>query len=542
MNISYNWLKKYIKITETPDELSAILTDIGLEVESIDEVESIKGGLKGIFIGKVMECKPHPDSDHLNLTKVDVGQGELLSIVCGAANVAANQKVVVATVGTKLYDGDKEFEIKKAKIRGEASFGMICAEDEIGIGTSHDGIMVLPNNAVIGMPAAEYFNVTSDYVFTIGLTPNRIDAASHVGVARDLSVYFSNHGKRTYTLPDISNFKIDEKSNPLQVTVLDNEGAMRYAGITIEGVTVTESPEWLKKKMIAIGLNPINNVVDITNFVLQELGLPLHAFDLDQIAGNQLIVKTLPQNTTFTTLDGIDRKLNTTDLMICNRDEGMCIAGVFGGIKSGVTLATTRLFIESAWFNPVRIRKTARFHGLSTDASFRFERGTDPNMVPIALKRAAMLIKEIAGGKITSDIFDIYPTPASNFEVDFDVTYFHKFAGKAIPVEIIRTIITALEIGIEEKSETKWKLSVPPYRVDVQRQADISEEILRIYGYNNIEIPEHLTASITASPKPNPEALQDKISDMLVASGYFEMMNNSITKANYFEQFTYFED
>jgi phenylalanyl-tRNA synthetase beta chain len=542
MNISYNWLKEYIKLSETPEELSEILTGIGLEVESVDEVESIKGGLKGIVIGKVVECQKHPNSDHLSITKVDVGQPELLPIVCGASNVAAGQKVVVATVGTKLYSDGKEFEIKKAKIRGEESMGMICAEDEIGVGKSHDGIMVLPSDAVIGKPAAEFFNLTSDYVFSIGLTPNRVDAASHIGVARDLAAYFSTRGGRNYKTPDISKFAIDETTNPITVTIDDKDGCFRYAGLTIEGIKIAESPKWLKDRLISIGLNPINNVVDITNFVLHELGQPLHAFDLDEIKGNKVIVKSQAQGTKFQTLDGIERTLNANDLMICNAAEGMCMAGVFGGISSGVKETTTRIFIESAWFNPVRVRKTARFHGLSTDSSFRFERGTDPNMVPVALKRAAMLVKEIAGGKITSSIIDVYPKPATEFEVEFDCNRFHVFAGKEIPVETMRTILKALEIKIEEKDANIWKLSIPPYRVDVQRQADVSEDILRIYGYNNIEVHGQMLSSITSSPKPNPETLQDKISDLLAASGYFEMMNNSITKAGYFEQYKTFDD
>ncbi len=542
MNISYHWLKEYIKITETPDELSAILTGIGLEVESVDEVESIKGGLKGVVIGKVVECHKHPNSDHLSLTKVDVGLPDLLPIVCGAQNVAAGQKVVVATVGTKLYADGKEFEIKKAKIRGEESMGMICAEDEIGVGKSHDGIMVLPENSVIGMPAAEFFNLSSDYVFSIGLTPNRVDAASHLGVARDLAAYFSTRGGRAFMSPDISNFSVDETTNPITVTINDTDGCYRYAGLTIEGIKIGESPKWLKDKLMAIGLNPINNVVDITNFVLHELGQPLHAFDLDYIKGNQVIVRSLAQGARFTTLDGVERTLNANDLMICNAEEGMCMAGIFGGQKSGVSENTTRIFLESAWFNPVRVRKTARFHGLSTDSSFRFERGTDPNMVPVALKRAAMLIKEIAGGKITSATLDVYPKPAPDFEIDFDILRFHIFAGKEIPVETIRTILKALEIRIEEKDNINWKLFVPPYRVDVQRQADITEDILRIYGYNNIEIQDKMVSSITASPKPNPETLQDKISDMLAANGYFEMMNNSITKSGYFEQYKAFDN
>ncbi|HON18128.1 MAG TPA: phenylalanine--tRNA ligase subunit beta [Salinivirgaceae bacterium] len=541
MEISYNWLKEYISLEETPSELAEILTSLGLEVEGFEEVESIKGGLKGVVIGQVLECKPHPNSDHLHLTKVDVGTGELLDIVCGAPNVAAGQKVVVATVGTKLYSGDKEFEIKKAKIRGENSYGMICAEDEIGIGTSHDGIMVLPETATVGMPAAEYFGLTSDWFFSIGLTPNRVDAASHIGVARDLAAYFSIRNPRTVKMPDISTFSVDQKKNPVIVEVVDIDGCYRYAGLTIEGITVQESPKWLKDRLTTLGMKPINNVVDVTNYVLHELGQPLHAFDLDKVAGNKVIIKSLPSQTQFVTLDGVERQLDATDLMICNAEEGMCMAGILGGLDSGVTENTTRLFLESAWFNPVRIRKTARRHGLSTDASFRFERGTDPNMVIIALKRAALLIKQVAGGNITSDIYDVVNKSIENFPIDFDLRSFYTFAGENIAPEKIEKILEALEIKIEKTSAERWKLSVPPYRVDVQRQADISEEILRIYGYNNIPIPERITMSVPTSPKPNPELLQDKISTMLVAAGYVEMMNNSISKTSYYDNNQWFD-
>ncbi len=542
MNISYNWLKNYIKLSETPEALAEILTSIGLEVESIEEIESIKGGLKGLIIGKVLECKKHTNSDHLSLTKVDIGDSNILPIVCGAPNIAAGQKVVVATVGTKLYDDDKEFEIKKAKIRGEESMGMICSEREIGIGSSHAGILVLPDDAVVGTPAAQYYNLTSDYVFSIGLTPNRPDAMSHVGVARDLSAYFSIREKRDYSFPDVSDFNIDRTTNPTTVTIEDNDGCFRYAGLTIENITITESPKWLKEKLTAIGLNPINNVVDITNFVMYELGQPLHSFDLNYIKGNKVIIKTLPQGTRFTTLDETERTLNANDLMICNAEEGMCMAGVFGGLKSGITEKTTSVFLESAWFNPVRIRKTARFHGISTDASFRYERGTDPNIVVVALKRAASLIKELAGGQITSNIIDVYPKPAENFVVNFNLNKFNAFAGKDIPADTVKTILKSLEIDVEEINDINYKLSVPPYRVDVQREADITEEILRIYGFNNIEMQEKTISSMVQSPKPNPEALQDKISDMLAASGFYEMMNNSITKSSYFEQFNKSEE
>ncbi len=541
MNISYNWLKEYVYLHETPQELEKILTSIGLEVESLEEVESIKGGLKGVVIGKVVECRPHPNSDHLHLTKVDVGTGELLDIVCGAPNVAANQKVVVATVGAKLYMGGKELEIKKAKIRGENSLGMICAEDEIGLGISHDGIMVLPNDAKVGLSAAEYFGLTSDWVFSIGLTPNRVDAASHLGIARDLAAYFSIRDPRKLIKPDISQFAVDVTNNPVSIHVEDIEGCYRYSGITIEGVTVQESPKWLKDRLVSLGMKPINNVVDITNFVLHELGQPLHAFDINKITGNKVVIKSLPAGTPFVTLDGQDLKLQADDLMICNAEEGMCLAGILGGLKSRVTEQTTRVFLESAWFSPVRIRKTARRHGLATDASFRFERGTDPNMVIVALKRAAMLIKHVAGGKITSEIIDIQSKPITDFKISFNIPRFYAFAGEKIPVETIRTLLQALEIKIDETNPNTWQLSVPPYRVDVLREADIAEEILRLYGYNNVTIPEQMVTSVTVSPKPNPELLQDKISTMLVAEGYTEMMNNSITKASYYENSQVFD-
>lgn len=540
MKISYNWLKNYIELTETPDQLSEILTSIGLEVENVEEVELIQGGLKGLVVGQVLECAKHPDSDHLSLTKVDIGT-TILPIVCGAPNVATGQKVIVATVGTKLYSAGKEFEIKKAKIRGKESMGMICAEDEIGLGKSHDGIIVLPESATTGTPAAEYYNVKSDHVFTIGLTPNRSDAASHIGVARDLAAYYSFRDKRTYKTPDISDFKIDSTTNTITVHIDDTDGCLRYAGLTIEGVKTEESPKWLKERLTAIGLNPINNIVDATNFVLHELGQPIHAFDLDLIKGNKVIVKTLPQDTPFVTLDKTERKLDANDLMICDIQEGMCMAGIFGGLKSGINNNTTKIFLESAWFNPIRIRKTARLHGLSTDSSFRFERGTDPNMVVTALKRTANIIKEIAGGEITSNIIDLVPKKVQNTIIDFNIDAFYTMVGTTIPTQTVKTILQALEIEIKEIAQNNWLLSVPPYRVDVRRQADIAEEILRIYGFNNIETSNKMVSSITQSPKPNPEILQDKISDMLVASGYYEMMNNSITKSLYFANLETFD-
>lgn len=543
MNISYNWLRDYIRLDESPEQLAEILTALGLEVEAVDEVESIRGGLRGLVVGRVAECADHPNSDHLHITKVDIGQGEPLDIVCGAPNVAAGQKVIVATIGTKLYDGDKEFEIRRSKIRGQESMGMICAEDEIGVGASHDGIMVLPPDTPVGMPASQYFGLESDFVFTIGLTPNRVDAASHMGVARDLAAYFALSDARPYTLPDVSAFAVDSDDNRVSVRVDDSDGCFRYAGITLDGLTVGPSPEWLCRRLRAIGLNPINNLVDVTNFVLHELGQPLHAFDLDHVADNQIVVRTYPAGTEFVTLDNVARKLSGEDLMICDSNEPMCMAGVFGGAKSGINDKTTRVFIESAWFNPVRIRKTARRHGLSTDASFRYERGTDPNIVLVALKRAAMLMKEVAGGRITSQIIDVYPSPCAHFEVPFSVDRFNALVGEEIPADSIRKILSALEIKVADTdTEGNWNLFVPPYRVDVQRFADIAEEVLRVYGYNNIAMGDHLRSTVIPAPALNPEHVADKVSDMLTAAGYSEMMNNSITKSAYFEQYDYFDN
>jgi phenylalanyl-tRNA synthetase beta chain len=539
MKISYKWLKDYLEFDLTPEEVSRILTDTGLEVEGLEEVESIKGGLKGVVIGKVLTCKPHENSDHLSVTTVDLGDGEPVQIVCGAPNVTAGQTVPVATVGATLYSGDDEFQIKKSKIRGEASSGMICAEDELGLGSGHDGIMVLEDNVKAGTPASEYFKVESDYVFEIGLTPNRIDGASHIGTARDLAAFLNMNTPTQYKKPSVDEFKVDRADNPIKLTIEDTDGCYRYSATVIEGIEVKESPDWLKNKLKAIGLNPINNVVDITNFVLHEVGQPLHAFDADMIDGNHVIVKSLSNGTKFTTLDEEERELTDRDLMICNEKEGMCIAGVFGGNKSGVTEKTTRVFLESAWFNPVRVRKTARHHGLNTDASFRFERGTDPNITIYALKRAALLIKELAGGEITSEILDEYPVPASPFEIQFSLKRFYTLAGKEIDKVLVIKILESLEIEVEDKGEV-LDLKVPPYRVDVQREADVTEEILRIYGFNNIEISDTVHSSLSYQPKPDEEALRNRISDMLTGTGFNEAMSNSITKAEYFEKFESF--
>jgi phenylalanyl-tRNA synthetase beta chain len=536
MNISYNWLKQYIDTDLTPEELSKALTSIGLETGGIEKVQTIKGGLEGLVIGEVLTCVEHPNSDHLHVTTVNVGGAEPLKIVCGAPNVAAGQKVVVATIGTVLYSGEESFTIKRSKIRGEESFGMICAEDEIGIGTSHDGIIVLPANAVVGTPAKEYYNVKDDYVLEVDITPNRIDAASHFGVARDLAAYLAaNDLKGTLVKPSVDAFAVENHNLPVSVTVENSEACPRYAGVSIAGVTIKESPEWLQNYLKAIGLRPINNVVDITNFILHETGQPLHSFDADKIAGKQVIVKTLPEGTKFTTLDEAERSLSDKDLMICDANGGMCIAGVFGGLNSGVSDNTTNVFLESAYFNPVWVRKTARRHGLNTDSSFRFERGCDPNNNVYVLKRAALLIKELAGGTISSDIVDIYPTPIKPFEVDITFDKINSLIGKEIEKETIKKILHHLEIEIARETAEGMKLFVPTYRVDVQRDVDVIEDILRIYGYNNVLPGESVKSSISYSSKPDSHKLQNLISEQLTGCGFNEILNNSLTKAGYYE-------
>lgn len=535
MNISYRWLKEYINLDYTPDEVAAFLTQIGLEVGSMEEMETIKGGLKGLVIGEVLTCEKHPDSDHLSKTTVNVGNGEVLPIVCGAQNVAAGQKVVVATVGTTLYDGDNEFKIKKSKIRGEASEGMICAEDEIGLGASHDGIMVLDPTSVPGTPASEYFKIESDYVLEVDLTPNRIDSASHIGIARDLAAYIKQKHPISYHRPSVDAFKVDNHSLEIPVVVLNTEACPRYSGITVSNVTVKESPEWLKNKLKLIGLKPINNIVDVTNFVLFETGQPLHAFDAAEIKGGKVVVRTADSGSKFVTLDGTEREMHPDDLLICNETEGMCIAGVFGGLHSGVKDSTTSIFIESAWFDSVYIRKTARRHTLSTDASFRFERGTDPNGTIYALKRAALLIKEVAGGEISSEIVDVYPNPVADFKVDVTYANIKRLIGVDLGKEKIKQILDALEIRIEAETETGLSLLVPPYRVDVKRECDVIEEILRIYGYNNIELPTNVNSSLQYSVKPNPTKLRNLVAEMLTAQGFNEIWSNSLTKTSYYE-------
>ena len=537
MNISYNWLKEYVNFDLTPDEVAAALTSIGLETGSVEEVQTIKGGLEGLVIGEVLTCVEHPNSDHLHITTVNLGNGEPTQIVCGAPNVAAGQKVVVATLGTKLYDGDECFTIKKSKIRGVESIGMICAEDEIGIGTSHDGIIVLPEDAVPGTLAKDYYNVKSDYVLEVDITPNRADACSHYGVARDLYAYLIQNGKQaTLQRPSVEAFAVENHDLDIKVTVENSEACPRYAGVTVKGVTVKESPEWLQNKLHLIGVRPINNVVDITNYIVHAFGQPLHCFDADKIKGGEVIVKTMPEGTPFVTLDGVERKLNERDLMICNKEEAMCIAGVFGGLDSGSTEATTDVFIESAYFHPTWVRKTARRHGLNTDASFRFERGIDPNITIYCLKLAALLVKELAGGTISSEIKDICVAPAQDFVVKLAYEKIHSLVGKVIPVETIKSIVSSLEMKITNETAEGLTLAVPPYRVDVQRDCDVIEDILRIYGYNNVEIPSTLKSSLTTkgdADKSN--KLQNLVAEQLVGCGFNEILNNSLTRAAYYD-------
>ncbi len=536
MNISYNWLKDYVNLDLTPQELAAALTSIGLETGSVEEVETIKGGLHGLVIGHVLTCINHPDSDHLHVTTVDLGGDEPQQIVCGAPNVAAGQKVVVATIGTKLYSGDETFAIKKSKIRGVESNGMICAEDEIGLGSDHAGIIILPADAPIGMPAREYYKVESDYILEVDITPNRVDAASHYGVARDLSAYLQQNGKFTeLKKPSVDSFKIEDKSAAVEVVVENTEACPRYSGITINNVKVTESPDWLKNRLQLIGLRPINNIVDITNYVLHEFGQPLHAFDRKEIAEDKVFVMTLPEGSKFTTLDEVERTLSDRDLMICNSLGGMCIGGVFGGLNSGVTESTTDVFLESAYFHPTWIRKTSRRHGLNTDASFRFERGCDPNNTIYVLKRAALLIKEIAGGTISGELQDIYPNPIENAVVEVSYEKINSVIGKDIPTVTVKNILKTLEIQIIKEHNNILALSIPAYRVDVQRDVDVIEDILRIYGFNNVEIGENLKSNLSyLTPTDLAYKLQNLISEQLTGAGFHEIMNNSLTSCSYY--------
>ena len=543
MNISYNWLKQYINVDVEPVELGKALTSIGLEVGGVEEVQTVKGGLEGLVIGKVLTCADHENSDHLHVTTVDVGSGEPLQIVCGAPNVAAGQKVVVATVGTKLYSGEESFTIKRSKIRGVESMGMICAEDEIGIGTSHAGIIVLPEDVQVGMLAKDYYGIKSDYLIEVDITPNRVDAASHFGVARDLAAYFAlKNPEIKLTRPAVDAFAVENTALSIPVTVENPEACPRYSAVTISGVKVTESPDWLKNALLTIGLRPINNIVDVTNFVLHELGQPLHAFDADKIAGGEVRVKCMPEGTTFVTLDGVERKLNAADLMICDAEKPMCIGGVFGGLSSGVTETTQNVFLESAYFHPVSIRKTARRHGLNTDASFRYERGCDPTNTIYVLKRCALLIQEVAGGVISSEVVDVYPQEVKPFEVSVTVEKIHSLIGKEIGRENIETILNALEMKIVERTEAGYLLHVPVYRVDVQRDVDVIEDILRIYGYNNVEIGENLVSTLSYSSRPDSHKLQNLIAEQLTAQGFNEILNNSLTKGGYYAGLTSFPE
>ena len=537
MNISYNWLKEYVDFDLTPEEVAAALTSIGLETGSVEEVQTIKGGLEGLVIGEVLTCVEHPNSDHLHITTVNLGNGEPTQIVCGAPNVATGQKVVVATLGTKLYDGDECFTIKKSKIRGVESIGMVCAEDEIGIGTSHDGIIVLPEQAVPGTLAKDYYNVKSDYVLEVDITPNRADACSHYGVARDLYAYLIQNGKQaTLKCPLVDAFAVENHDLDIKVTVENSEACPRYAGVTVKDVTVKESPEWLQNKLRLIGVRPINNVVDVTNYIVHAFGQPLHCFDADKIKGGEVIVKTLSEGTPFVTLDGVERKLNERDLMICNKEEAMCIAGVFGGLDSGSTEATTNVFIESAYFHPTWVRKTARRHGLNTDASFRFERGIDPNITIYCLKLAAIMVKELAGGTISSEIKDVCVAPAQDFIVELAYEKVNSLVGKVIPVETIKSIVKSLEMKVTNETAEGLTLAVPPYRVDVQRDCDVIEDILRIYGYNNVEIPSTLKSSLTTKGEEDKSnKLQNLIAEQLVGCGFNEILNNSLTRAAYYD-------
>ncbi|MBF9251990.1 phenylalanine--tRNA ligase subunit beta [Pontibacter sp. 172403-2] len=532
MLISFDWLKQLINIDKSAEETGALLTDAGLEVEGIHTFEAVPGGLEGIVLGEVLTCQQHPDADRLRITTVDIGTDTPSQIVCGAPNVAAGQRVVVATVNSTLYPtGGEPFKIKKSKIRGAVSEGMICAEDEIGLGASHAGIMVLDTDLPNGTPAAQFFGLGSDKVFEIGLTPNRADAASHFGVARDLQALTDAKA----VLPSVEEFEVNNTSRSISVEVENTAACPRYAGVTVTGIKVGPSPEWMQRRLRAIGLSPINNVVDVTNYVLHELGQPLHAFDADKIKGDKIIVKTVAEGTTFKTLDGVERKLQATDLMICNAEEPMAIGGVFGGVESGVSNETTSIFIESAYFSPDWVRRTGMAHGLKTDASFRFERGTDPNMVLTALKRAALLVQEVAGGEVSSDIIDVYPDPVQNHEVELSIARAHKLIGQYIGVERIKTILTDLGIQVTGESDTHLSLSVPPFKVDVTREADVIEEILRIYGFNNIAVGEHMSSTFLANfPRPNPEDITDTIMDYIADNGFHEIITNSITNSGYY--------
>ena len=537
MNISYKWLKEYVDFNLTPQEVCDALTSEGLEVDALEEVQSIRGGLKGLYVGQVLTCEPHPNSDHLHVTTVDLGKGEASQIVCGAPNVAAGQKVIVADLGCVLYDGDKEFVIKKSKLRGVESNGMICAEDEIGVGTSHDGIIVLPEDAKVGTPAAEYYNLESDWLIEVDITANRADALSHWGVARDLYAWLKQNGYETSLhRPSDEGFAVDNEDLPIDVEIVNTDACQRYACVSITGCEVKESPEWLKNKLITIGLRPINNIVDITNYVMMAYGQPLHCFDADMVKSHKIVVKTMPEGTPFITLDGEEHKLSDRDLAICNAEEPMCIAGVFGGKGSGTYDTTRNVVLESAYFHPTWIRKSARRHGLSTDASFRFERGIDPNGTIYALKQAAILCKELAGGKVSMQIKDVYPKKIENFKVDLKYSYVNQLIGKELPVDTIKNIVTSLEMAVLNEDAEGLLLEVPAYRVDVQRPCDVVEDILRVYGYNNVEIPSQLKSSLVIKGDEDIKLrLANLVGEQLLGCGFNEILNNSLTKGAYYE-------
>ena len=537
MNISYKWLKEYVDFNLTPQEVCDALTSEGLEVDALEEVQSIRGGLKGLYVGQVLTCEPHPNSDHLHVTTVDLGKGEPSQIVCGAPNVAAGQKVIVADLGCVLYDGDKEFVIKKSKLRGVESNGMICAEDEIGVGTSHDGIIVLPEDAKVGTPAAEYYNLESDWLIEVDITANRADALSHWGVARDLYAWLKQNGYETSLhRPSDEGFAVDNEDLPIDVEIVNTDACQRYACVSITGCEVKESPDWLKNKLTTIGLRPINNIVDITNYVMMAYGQPLHCFDADMVKGHKIVVKTMPEGTPFITLDGEEHKLSDRDLAICNAEEPMCIAGVFGGKGSGTYDTTRNVVLESAYFHPTWIRKSARRHGLSTDASFRFERGIDPNGTIYALKQAAILCKELAGGKVSMQIKDVYPKKIENFKVDLKYSYVNQLIGKELPVDTIKNIVTSLEMVILNEDTEGLLLEVPAYRVDVQRPCDVVEDILRVYGYNNVEIPSQLKSSLVIKGDEDiKHRLANLVGEQLLGCGFNEILNNSLTKGAYYE-------
>ena len=534
MKISYNWIKQFIKIDWQSEETAALLTDLGLEVEVVEKYQSVKGGLEGIVVGHVLTCVPHPDADRLKVTTVDLGDGTPVQIVCGASNVAAGQKVPVATIGTILYDKEGEaFTIKKGKIRGQESHGMICAEDEIGLGTSHDGIMVLDPSLQPGTPAATVFKIENDEVFEIGLTPNRADAMSHLGTARDLRAGMLQSGANVELItPSVSNFRVDKRTLKIDIDVKESKLVPRYCGVTISGITVKPSPAWLQNRLKSIGLNPKNNIVDVTNYVLHELGQPLHAFDAAKISG-KVIVKTVPSGTKFTTLDDVERSLHEEDIMICDEKGPLCIAGVFGGKESGVSESTNAIFLESAYFNPVSVRKTAKRHQLNTDASFRFERGIDPSITEYALKRAALLIQEVAGGEITSDVIDVYPKKVEDFSVFLNFNKVAKIIGQEISKDIIKKILVSLDIKVNSVSDSGLGLTIPAYRVDVQREIDVIEEILRVYGYNNIKFSNKVNATVANSPRTEDYKIQNVVATQLNSQGFHEMMANSLTTANY---------